>query len=71
MGENKSEMGLLAYIIPFLAVVPALYVMGWESYEASILIVAVPFMTFPVILIVGQIYNGTCLLYTSPSPRDS
>tara|TARA_B110000014_G_scaffold250579_1_gene227008 strand:+ start:757 stop:3051 length:2295 start_codon:yes stop_codon:yes gene_type:complete len=59
MGENKSEMGLLAYIIPFLAVVPALYVMGWESYEASILIVAVPFMTFPVILIVGQIYNGT------------
>ena len=58
MGDNKSEIGLLVYIIPFLAVVPALYAMGWESYEASILIVAVPFMTFPVILIVGQVYNG-------------
>jgi len=58
MGENKSELGLLVYILPFLAVTPALYAMGWESYEASILIVAVPFMTFPIILIVGQLYNG-------------
>ena len=58
MGDNKSEFGLLVYILPFLAVIPALYVMGWESHEASILIVAVPFMTFPVILIVGQVYNG-------------
>ena len=58
MGDNKSESGLLVYIIPFLAVVPFLYAMGWESYDASILIVAVPFMTFPVILIVGQVYNG-------------
>ena len=59
MGESKSETGLLAYIIPFLAVVPVLYLLDWESHEASILIVAVPFMTFPVILIAGQIYNGT------------
>ena len=58
MGDNKSEFGLLVFILPFLAVIPALYAMGWESYEASILIVAVPFMTFPVILIVGQVYNG-------------
>ena len=58
MGDNKSEFGLLVYILPFLAVIPALYAMGWESHEASILIVAVPFMTFPVILIVGQVYNG-------------
>ena len=59
MGESKSETGQLAYIIPFLAVVPVLYLLDWESHEASILIVAVPFMTFPVILIAGQIYNGT------------
>ena len=59
MGGSKSETGLLAYIIPFLAVVPVLYLLDWESHEASILIVAVPFMTFPVILIAGQIYNGT------------
>ena len=59
MGESKNESGLLVFILPFLAVVPALYILEWESYEASILIVAIPFMTFPVILIAGQIYNGT------------
>ena len=55
MGESKNESGLLVFILPFLAVVPALYILEWESYEASILIVAIPFMTFPVILIAGQI----------------
>ena len=59
MGESKNESGLLVFILPFLAVVPALYMLEWESHEASILIVAIPFMTFPVILIAGQIYNGT------------
>tara|TARA_B100000886_G_scaffold176266_1_gene120789 strand:+ start:313 stop:2616 length:2304 start_codon:yes stop_codon:yes gene_type:complete len=59
MGESKNESRLLVFILPFLAVVPALYMLEWESHEASILIVAIPFMTFPVILIAGQIYNGT------------
>ena len=58
MGENKSELGLLVYIIPFLAIVPALHSQGWDSSESAILIVAVPFVTFPVILVAGQLYNG-------------
>ncbi|MDC0213136.1 proton-conducting transporter membrane subunit, partial [Euryarchaeota archaeon] len=58
MGENKSELGLLVYIIPFLAIVPVMHSQGWDSSESAILIVAVPFVTFPVILVAGQIYNG-------------
>ena len=58
MGENKSETGLLVYIIPFLAIVPLMQNQGWESSDSAILIVAVPFVTFPVILVAGQLYNG-------------
>tara|TARA_Y100001970_G_scaffold48118_1_gene60949 strand:- start:12025 stop:14322 length:2298 start_codon:yes stop_codon:yes gene_type:complete len=58
MGENKSEIGLLVYIIPFLAIVPLMHNQGWESSDSAILIVAVPFVTFPVILVAGQLYNG-------------
>ena len=58
MSESKSEAGLLVYILPFLAIVPLMHNQGWDSSESAILIVAVPFVTFPVILVAGQLYNG-------------
>ena len=73
MGDSKNEWELLIPLVPFLLVAPSLkFLAGWESVEAAFLIVVVPLLTFPAILVVGQIYNGneTCLLYTSPSPRD-
>ena len=59
MSDTKNEWGLLVPIIPFLLVVPYLkFLAGWESVEAAFLIVVVPLLTFPVILILGQLYNG-------------
>ena len=59
MSDTKNEWGLLVPIIPFLLVVPYLkFLAGWESVEAAFLIVVVPLLTFPVILVLGQLYNG-------------
>jgi len=58
MSESNNEWHLLLPILPFLAVAPYLYSTGWESVEAAYLIVVVPLLTFPLILILGQIYNG-------------
>ena len=59
MGDSKNEWELLVPIVPFLLVAPSLkFLAGWESVEAAFLIVVVPLLTFPAILVVGQIYNG-------------
>ena len=59
MSDTKNEWELLVPIIPFLLVVPYLkFLAGWESVEAAFLIVVVPLLTFPVILVLGQVYNG-------------
>ena len=58
MGESANEWNLLAPIIPFVLVVPLLHAQGWESVEAAFLIVVIPLLTFPAILVTGQIYNG-------------
>jgi len=59
VSDTKNEWGLLVPIIPFLLVVPYLkFLAGWESVEAAFLIVVVPLLTFPVILVLGQLYNG-------------
>ena len=58
MAEKGNEWDLLAPIIPFVLVVPFLYVQGWESVEAAFLIVVIPLLTFPAILVAGQVYNG-------------
>ena len=58
MGESTNEWNLLAPIIPFVLVAPLLYAQGWESVEAAFLIVVIPLLTFPAILVAGQIYNG-------------
>ena len=59
MGDSKNEWELLVPLVPFLLVAPSLkFLAGWESVEAAFLIVVVPLLTFPAILVVGQIYNG-------------
>ena len=58
MVDSNNEWNLLAPIIPFVLVAPILYMQGWESVEAAFLIVVVPLLTFPIILVVGQVYNG-------------
>jgi len=58
MSESNNEWHLLLPVLPFLAVAPYLYSTGWESVEAAYLIVVVPLLTFPLILILGQMYNG-------------
>ena len=50
MAEKGNEWDLLAPIIPFVLVVPFLYVQGWESVEAAFLIVVITLLTFPAIL---------------------
>jgi NADH-quinone oxidoreductase subunit L len=58
MGESKQEWDRLLYLIPFLAVVPYLIIQGESSTDWAWLIVAVPFIIFPIIAIAGQIWNG-------------
>ena len=59
MSDAKNEWGLLTPVIPFLLVAPYLkFVEGWESVDAAFLIVVVPLLTFPTILVLGQMYNG-------------
>ena len=58
MAKSGNEYNLLLPLAPVLLVVPALYLLGMESNEAAFLIVLTPFVAFPAILIIGQIYNG-------------
>jgi NADH-quinone oxidoreductase subunit L len=58
VSKSGNEYNLLLPLAPVLLVVPGLYLLGMESYEAAFLIVLAPFVAFPVILIVGQMYNG-------------
>ena len=58
MSESKNEWHLLLPILPFLAVAPYLRSIGWESVDAAYLIVVIPLLTFPLILILGQMFNG-------------
>ena len=44
MAEKGNEWNLLAPIIPFVLVVPVLYMQGWESVEAAFLIVVIPLL---------------------------
>jgi proton-translocating NADH-quinone oxidoreductase chain L len=58
MGQNKHEYPLLYPLIPLLLLVPLMkFVFSMDSFEAAFLIVVVPLLTFPTILIVGQIFN--------------
>ena len=59
MSESNNEWHLLLPVLPFLAVAPYLYSTGWKSVEAAYLIVLVPLLTFPLILILGQMYTCT------------
>ena len=58
MAGSGNEYNLLLPLVPALLVVPVLFLLGMESHEAAFLIVLAPFIAFPVILIVGQAYNG-------------
>ncbi len=58
MSKSGNEYSLLLPLIPALLVVPILWMMGMESYEAAFLIVLAPFIAFPTILVTGQLFNG-------------
>ena len=58
MGGTGNEYRLLMPLIPALLIVPALALAGFESVEVAFLIVLAPLVSFPIILISGQLYNG-------------
>ena len=58
MGEQKQEWDKLLYIVPFVAIVPYLYVTGASSTDYWWLIIAAPLVFFATIAIAGQIWNG-------------
>ena len=58
MTESVNEYKFLLPLIPTLLIVPVMSIMGLKSYESAFLIVLAPFLAFPTILILGQIFNG-------------
>lgn len=58
MGGTGNEYKLLMPLIPALLIVPVLAIAGIESVEVAFLIVLAPLISFPIILISGQLYNG-------------
>ena len=58
MGETKNEYRLLLPLLPFLVIVPYLAIQtDSPSTDFAWLIVVAPFIMFPIILIVGQVFN--------------
>ena len=58
MGETKNEYRLLLPLLPFLSIVPYLALQtDSHSTDFAWLIVVAPFIMFPIILIVGQVFN--------------
>ena len=58
MSETKNEYRLLFPLLPFLAIVPFLSLQSDSSpTDFAWLIVVAPFVMFPIILIIGQVYN--------------
>ncbi|MEC7694837.1 MAG: NADH-quinone oxidoreductase subunit L, partial [Candidatus Thermoplasmatota archaeon] len=58
MSDSGNEYKHLLPILPALLIVPILSIMGFESYDVAYLIILAPFLAFPTILIIGQIFNG-------------
>ena len=57
--KSKNEYNLLTPLLfPVILVLGLVITPGFDSSDASILIVLSPLVAFPVILISGQIYNG-------------
>ena len=61
MTKSGNEYNLLVPLIPAILVAPVMALMGFESHEASFLIVLAPFLAFPVIIVLGQLYNGNAV----------
>ena len=58
MGETKNEYRLLLPLLPFLVIVPYLALQtDSHSTDFAWLIVVAPFIMFPIILIIGQVFN--------------
>ena len=61
MSDSGNEYKHLLPILPALLIVPILSIMGFESYDVAYLIILAPFLAFPTILIIGQIFNSTII----------
>ena len=61
MAKSGNEYNLLVPLIPAILVAPVMALMGFEPHEASFLIVLAPFLAFPVIIVLGQLYNGNAV----------
>ena len=61
MGDNhQQEWNLLLPLLPALLIVPILAVLGVEPLDLGFAAILAPFLMFPIVLLVGQIWN--CLL---------
>lgn len=59
MGEQQNqEWNLLFPLIPAIAIVPILAIAGIEPIDLGFAAIAAPLAMFPVVLIVGQLWNG-------------
>ena len=59
MGDNhQQEWNLLLPLLPALLIVPILSVLGVEPLDLGFAAILAPFLMFPIVLLVGQIWNG-------------
>ena len=59
MGEQQNyEWGLLKPLIPAVLVVPILSLAGVHPLNLGFVAILAPLMMFPVVLLVGQVWNG-------------
>jgi len=59
MSDNhQQEWNLLLPLLPALLIVPILVVLGLEPLDLGFAVILAAFLMFPIVLLVGQIWNG-------------
>ena len=59
MGDNQQqEWNLLLPLLPALVIVPILALLGVDPLDLGFAVILAPFLMFPIVLLVGQVFNG-------------